>query len=61
MPLHDRRQQLGWDPALTQEAADRLTVQYGIGTMVVEEIPEDLLSATDVGTIATSDCRWERY
>lgn len=51
----------GTDPALTQEAADRLTVQYGIGTMVVEEIPEDLLSATDVGTIATSDCRWERY
>lgn len=49
------------DPELTQADLDRVTVYSGIVTVVVEEIPDDLLDGVGIGTAGTSTCKWVRH
>lgn len=49
------------DPELTQEDLDRVTVSTGISTVVVDEIPAELLDGVGVGTSGTSTCEWVRH
>ncbi len=49
------------DEVWTQDELDRSTISRGMSTVIIREIPEDLIDRIGVGTAGTSSCRWERH
>lgn len=49
------------DKAWTQDELDRSTISQGMSTVIIREIPGDLIDRVGVGTAGSSSCLWERH